>query len=67
MVTIPLEDKPIGIVTERDLVRQVCTKDVSSNLIIADEIMSHEIKAYRKGLMRIVKYLILHKHMKSSP
>src|ERR671910_1450930 len=31
VVTIPLEDKPTGIVTERDLVRQVCTKDVSSN------------------------------------
>jgi CBS domain-containing protein len=43
MVTIPLEDKPIGIVTERDLVRQVCTKDVSSNSIIVHEIMSSPI------------------------
>jgi CBS domain-containing protein len=43
VVTIPLEDKPIGIVTERDLVRQVCTKDVSSNSIIVHEIMSSPI------------------------
>ena len=40
VVTIPLEDKPIGIVTERDLVRQVCTKDVSSNTVVVHEIMS---------------------------
>src|SRR5215216_4894413 len=33
-------DEPIGIVTERDLVRQVCTKDVSSNSIIVHQIMS---------------------------
>jgi len=43
VVTILLEDKPIGIVTERDLVRQVCTKDVSSNSIIVHEIMSSPI------------------------
>jgi signal-transduction protein with cAMP-binding, CBS, and nucleotidyltransferase domain len=43
VVTIPLEDKPIGIVTERDLVRQVCTKDVSSNSIIVHHIMSSPI------------------------
>ena len=40
VVTIPLEDKPIGILTERDLVRQVCTKDVSSNTVVVHEIMS---------------------------
>jgi signal-transduction protein with cAMP-binding, CBS, and nucleotidyltransferase domain len=40
VVTIPLEDKPIGIVTERDLVRQVCTKDVNSNAVIVHHIMS---------------------------
>ena len=43
VVTIPLEDKPIGIVTERDLVRKVCTKDISSNSIIVHEIMSSPI------------------------
>src|SRR5215216_280360 len=37
------DDKPIGIVTERDLVRQVCTKDVSSNSIIVHHIMSSPI------------------------
>ena len=36
-------DEPIGIVTERDLVRQVCTKDVSSNSIIVHHIMSSPI------------------------
>jgi CBS domain-containing protein len=36
-------DKPIGIVTERDLVRQVCTKDVSSNDVIVHQIMSSPI------------------------
>ena len=36
-------DEHIGIVTERDLVRQVCTKDVSSNSIIVHEIMSSPI------------------------
>jgi signal-transduction protein with cAMP-binding, CBS, and nucleotidyltransferase domain len=35
--------EPIGIVTERDLVRQVCTKDVSSNSIIVHHIMSSPI------------------------
>lgn len=43
VATIPLEDKPIGIVTERDLVRQVCTKDVSSKAVIVHEIMSSPI------------------------
>jgi CBS domain-containing protein len=33
-------DEPIGIVTERDLVRQVCTKDVNSNAVIVHHIMS---------------------------
>src|SRR5215211_5631655 len=32
-------DEPIGIVTERDLVRQVC-KDVNSNAVIVHHIMS---------------------------
>lgn len=43
VATIPLEDKPIGIVTERDLVRQVCTNDVSSKAVIVHEIMSSPI------------------------
>src|SRR5919108_4748558 len=36
-------DEPIGIVTERDLVRQVCTKDVSSNAVMVHHIMSSPI------------------------
>jgi CBS domain-containing protein len=43
LVVIDSEDKPIGIVTERDLVRQVCTKDVSSNAIMVHHIMSSPI------------------------
>jgi CBS domain-containing protein len=43
LVVTNSDDKPIGIVTERDLVRQVCTKDVSSNSIIVHHIMSSPI------------------------
>ena len=43
LVVTDSEDKPIGIVTERDLARQVCTKDVSSNSIIVHHIMSSPI------------------------
>ena len=43
LVVIDSEDKPIGIVTERDLVRQVCTKDVNSNAVIVHQIMSSPI------------------------
>ncbi|HKG87892.1 MAG TPA: CBS domain-containing protein [Nitrososphaeraceae archaeon] len=43
LVVIDRGDKPIGIVTERDLVRQVCTKDVSSNAVIVHHIMSSPI------------------------
>src|SRR5215207_4298014 len=43
LVVTDSEDKPMGIVTERDLVRQVCTKDVSSNSIIVHHIMSSPI------------------------
>jgi CBS domain-containing protein len=43
LVVTDSEGKPIGIVTERDLVRQVCTKDVSSNSIIVHHIMSSPI------------------------
>src|SRR5215475_4945669 len=39
LVVIDDGNKPIGIVTERDLVRRVCTKDVSSNSIIIHDIM----------------------------
>lgn len=40
LVVTDVEDKPIGIVTERDLVRQVCTKVINSNDVIVQHIMS---------------------------
>jgi CBS domain-containing protein len=40
LVITDVEDKPIGIVTERDLVRQVCTKVINSNAVIVHHIMS---------------------------
>src|ERR671911_595229 len=40
LVVTDVEDKPIGIVTERDLVRQVCTKAINSNDVIVHHIMS---------------------------
>lgn len=40
LVVTDVEDKPIGIVTERDLVRQVCTKVINSNDVIVHHIMS---------------------------
>ncbi|HEX5978742.1 MAG TPA: CBS domain-containing protein [Nitrososphaeraceae archaeon] len=43
LVVTDLEDKPIGIVTERDLVRQVCTKVINSNDVIVHHIMSAPI------------------------
>ena len=40
LVVTDVEDKPVGIVTERDLVRQVCTKVINSNDVIVHRIMS---------------------------
>jgi CBS domain-containing protein len=40
LVVTDVEDKPIGIVTERDLARQVCTKVINSNDVIVHHIMS---------------------------
>lgn len=40
LVVTDVDDKPIGIVTERDLVRQVCTKVINSNDVIVHHIMS---------------------------
>lgn len=40
LVVMDRADKPIGIVTERDLVRQVCVNDASSSTIIIHHIMS---------------------------
>ena len=40
LVVIEKGDTPVGIVTERDLVRHVCSKDISSDSILIQEIMS---------------------------
>ena len=40
LVVIDRADKPIGIITERDLVRQVCVNDASSSTAIIHNIMS---------------------------
>jgi CBS domain-containing protein len=40
LVVIDKAAKPIGIVTERDLVRQVCVNDASSSAVIIHHIMS---------------------------
>ena len=40
LVVMDRADKPIGIITERDLVRQVCVNDASSSTIIIHHIMS---------------------------
>ncbi len=40
LVVIDRADKPIGIITERDLVRQVCVNDASSSTVIIHHIMS---------------------------
>jgi CBS domain-containing protein len=40
LVVIDRADKPIGIITERDLVRQVCVNDESSSTVIIHHIMS---------------------------
>ena len=43
LVVIERGDAPVGIVTERDLVRQVCSKDLSSDSVLIQEIMSSPI------------------------
>jgi CBS domain-containing protein len=43
LVVIESGDAPVGIVTERDLVRHVCSKDISSDSVLIQEIMSSPI------------------------
>lgn len=40
LLVVDGEGKHVGIVTERDLVRRVCAKDVSSSKVIIQEMMS---------------------------
>ena len=69
LVVIDEEGAPIGIVTERDLVRQVCSKDISSNNIIIHHIMSSPIvtidvnasieEAAEKMIQKKVRHLLI--------
>jgi CBS domain-containing protein len=43
LVVIEEGDAPVGIVTERDLVRNVCSRDISSDSVLIQEIMSSPI------------------------
>ena len=49
LVVIDNNDKPIGIVTERDLVRKVCVNDASSKNMIIQHIMSSPIVTIDSG------------------
>jgi CBS domain-containing protein len=69
LVVIDKKEAPIGIVTERDLVRQVCSKDISSNNIIIHNIMSSPIvtidvnasieEAAEKMIQKKVRHLLI--------
>jgi CBS domain-containing protein len=69
LVVIDKEEAPIGIVTERDLVRQVCSKDISSNNITIHHIMSSPIvtidvnasieEAAEKMILKKVRHLLI--------
>ena len=43
LVVVEKGDAPVGIVTERDLVRNVCSRDISSESVLIQEIMSSPI------------------------
>jgi len=40
LVVVDMRSKPVGLVTERDLVRKVCINDVRSSTVTSKEIMS---------------------------
>lgn len=42
-LVIVSDGKPVGIVTERDLVRKVCTKDVASSKLPLKDVMSSPV------------------------
>jgi CBS domain-containing protein len=43
LVVVEKGDAPVGIVTERDIVRKVCSRDISSDSVSIQEIMSSPI------------------------
>ena len=40
LVVVDMRGKPVGLVTERDLVRKVCINDVRTSTVTSKEIMS---------------------------
>jgi CBS domain-containing protein len=69
LVVIDKKEAPIGIVTERDLVRQVCSKDINSNTMIIHHIMSSPVvtidvnasieEAAEKMIQKNVRHLLI--------
>ena len=43
LIVLDNNGQPVGIITERDLVREVCTHDASSNNFIIEHIMSSPV------------------------
>jgi CBS domain-containing protein len=43
LLVLDKDDKPIGLVTERDIVRKVCTNDVRTSEVTNKEIMSSSL------------------------
>jgi signal-transduction protein with cAMP-binding, CBS, and nucleotidyltransferase domain len=44
LLVVDDDGKPVGIVPERDLVRKVCTKDIPSQLVTIQNVISSPIK-----------------------
>ncbi|MHA1229708.1 MAG: CBS domain-containing protein [Candidatus Helarchaeota archaeon] len=62
-VIITKEGKPIGIITERDIVQKVVVKDKDANKLTASEIMSSPLKTGNKSmsLLDAVRILVLNR------
>lgn len=45
LIVSDINNEPIGIVTERDLVRRVCAKDANSSTVLIKDIMSSPLVA----------------------
>jgi signal-transduction protein with cAMP-binding, CBS, and nucleotidyltransferase domain len=40
LVVVDKNDKPLGLITERDLVRKVCIRDIHTSKVVNEDIMS---------------------------
>jgi CBS domain-containing protein len=43
LVVVDIDEKPIGIVTERDIVRKACVNDISTGKVMNKDIMSSKL------------------------